>query len=193
MGMEPTANFFSLSHLRRLRDTEQVAALCYRIRGGAVEFLLVQTGGGRWIFPKGSAEPGLTSAQAAALEAFEEAGVHGRMEQAPFGRYVRRKSRKISSSPSIDTVTTAHLCEVLWLEPPQESGRTPSWFPVEKAKRKLREDRDADYGAELAMMVDRASARILGIHRRSRNVSHVKSKLIEIESIRGMLVANKRR
>src|ERR1039458_10110116 len=81
-----------LSQLRKTRECEQVAAVCYRLRRGAIEFLLVQTrGSGRWIFPKVSAEPGLTHAQAAALEAFEEAGVHGRIEEASFTRYVRRK------------------------------------------------------------------------------------------------------
>src|SRR5690242_7794641 len=87
-----SASFVRLSQLRKLRGCDQVAAICYRIRNAAIEFLLVQTGGGRWIFPKGSAEPGLTNAQAAALEAYEEAGVHGRIEEAPFARYVRLKS-----------------------------------------------------------------------------------------------------
>src|SRR6059058_1167396 len=83
---------FRVSQVRRLRKCQQVAAVCYRIRGGGIEFLLVQTRGGRWTFPKGGVEPGLTHAQAAALEAYEEAGVHGRMEEeVSFTRYVRRK------------------------------------------------------------------------------------------------------
>ena len=86
-----SAKFFRLAELRKLKQCEQVAAVCYRVRAGVIEFLLVQTGKGRWIFPKGSVEPGLTHAQAAALEAFEEAGVHGRMEEACFTRYLRRK------------------------------------------------------------------------------------------------------
>ena len=176
-----------------MRGSEQVAAVCYRIRNGAIEFLLVQTGGGRWTFPKGSAEPGLTTAQAAALEAFEEAGVHGRMEQAAFGRYVRPKSRKVSSTSAIDVVTTAHLCEVLWLEPPQDSGRNPTWFSMEKAKRRLREDRGSSYGAQLARMIDRAVARILNLRRGPRARDSAASKLISIDSIRGTLEPAKRR
>ena len=86
--------------------------MCYRIRGGGIEFLLVQTRGGRWTFPKGSVEPGLTHAQAAALEAYEEAGVHGRMEEASFTRYLRRKG---GSSAAIELGVSAHLCEVLRL------------------------------------------------------------------------------
>src|SRR5438132_1564227 len=66
---------FRVSQVRRLRKCQQVAAVCYRIRGSNIEFLLVQTRGGRWTFPKGGVEPALTHAQAAALEAYEEAGV----------------------------------------------------------------------------------------------------------------------
>jgi 8-oxo-dGTP pyrophosphatase MutT (NUDIX family) len=148
--------FFSPSHLRRLRGCEQVAAVCYRLRNRQVEFLLVQTRGGRWTFPKGGAEPGLTTAQAAALEAFEEAGVHGRMEVASFARYVRPKRGSGRKATEIAQVVTAHLCEVLRLDTPQESGRTPTWFSPEKAKRRLREDRAANYGKELARVIERA-------------------------------------
>src|ERR1700735_3892675 len=109
----PAAKFFQLSELRRLRRSEQVAAVCYRIRGKAIEFLLVQTRGGRWIFPKGSAEPGLTHAQAAALEAFEEAGVHGCIEEAAFAQYRRKRGgeRKSSRRPARkEFAVNAHLC-----------------------------------------------------------------------------------
>src|SRR5271163_3632220 len=118
----PSVKFFRLSQLRRLRGCEQVAAICYRVRGSSVEFLLVRTGSGHWTFPKGSAEPGLTHAQAAALEAFEEAGVHGRMEEACFARYRRRQTGDKRRS-AIALNVSAHLCEVTRLDPPQESNR----------------------------------------------------------------------
>jgi 8-oxo-dGTP pyrophosphatase MutT (NUDIX family) len=157
-----STKFVRLSHLRRLRGDQQVAAVCYRVRGVDIEFLLVQTrGSGRWTFPKGSAEPGLTHAHAAALEAFEEAGVHGRMEEASFASYIRRKtgaSRKPASSRKQTVI--AHLCEVTRLEAPQEFDRNPTWFSPEKAKRCLREDRGAEYAADLARVVERAVARI---------------------------------
>src|SRR6266436_4724877 len=88
---QPPVRFFPPAQLRQMRGREQVAAVCYRLRNRSIEFLLVQTGGGRWTFPKGSAEPGLTHAQSAALEAFEEAGVHGRLEDVSFARYVRKR------------------------------------------------------------------------------------------------------
>jgi len=142
-----------------MRRKDQVAAVCYRIRNRKIEFLLVQTRGGRWTFPKGGAEAGLTPAQAAALEAFEEAGVHGRIEEARFASYVCKK-RGSRGSRARDVVVSAHLCAVLWLGPPEESGRNPSWFSPEKTKRRLREDRNRPDGEQFARVVDRAVARI---------------------------------
>ncbi len=161
---QPSAKFLRLAHLRKLRKCEQVAAVCYRVRGSGIEFLLVQTRGGRWTFPKGGAEPGLTHAQAAALEAFEEAGVHGRMEEASFTRYFLRKPgdtrNSAASSARKGLAVSAHLCEVSRLDPPQEFNRNRTWFSSEKAKWHLREGRPADYGMALARVVDRAVNRI---------------------------------
>ena len=156
---ETEAKVFRLSHLRKLRGCEQVAAVCYRVRRRRIEFLLVQTRGGRWIFPKGSAEPGLSNAQAAALEAFEEAGVHGRIEEASFARYLRQKSPGFRGTP-IEVSTSTYLCKVSRLDPAPEANRDPSWFSPEKAKRRLREDRAPEYGSELARVIDLAVTRI---------------------------------
>ena len=166
---QSSANFVRLAELRKLKECDQVAAVCYRVRDGNIEFLLVRTRKGRWIFPKGSAEPGLTHAQAAALEAFEEAGVHGRMEEASFTRYIRRRRGEVRNSSARlaekESAVDAHLCQVLRLVPPQELDRNPTWFSAEKAKRRLQEDRTPDFGSELARVVDRAVSRI----RRSRS------------------------
>jgi 8-oxo-dGTP pyrophosphatase MutT (NUDIX family) len=142
------------------------------MRGGGIEFLLVQTRGGRWIFPKGGVEPGLTHAESAALEAFEEAGVHGRMEKISFARYFRKLSTAIPKTraqsgrrpPEAELAVAAHLCEVSKLEPPQEAGRNPTWFSADKAKQRLLKDRATEFGAELVRVVDRALSRIERLH-----------------------------
>lgn len=157
--MNAAANLMPSSRLPEER--QQVAAVCYRIVKRGPEFLLVQTRGGRWIFPKGGAEPGLTYAQSAALEAFEEAGVHGRIEAIPFARYFRRKTDH-GEQPEGEVI--AHLCEVSHLEKPQEANRNPTWFSAEKAKLKLLERRRREFGAELSRIVDRAVARIQRLH-----------------------------
>src|SRR5580658_10932238 len=164
MGVEAAEKLSPPSRLPGRR--RQAAAVCYRIRKRGIEFLLVQTRGGRWIFPKGGAEPGLALAQSAALEAFEEAGVHGRVEEIPFARYFRRRPDATANAVQSETplAVAAHLCEVSRLEPPQESDRNPTWFSAENAKRRLLEGRAQEFGAELTRVVDRAVARILRLH-----------------------------
>jgi 8-oxo-dGTP pyrophosphatase MutT (NUDIX family) len=181
-----SAKFLRLAHLRRLRGCEQVAAVCYRVRGNDIEFLLVQTRKGRWTFPKGSAMPGLTHAQAAALEAFEEAGVHGRMEEASFARYIHRKGGNLRGSVETELAVSAHLCEVLRLGPPQEFDRNPTWFSAEKTKRRLREDRAPDFGAELARVVDRAVSRVRRLRRGTGPAADLPQKVefIDIAKVR---------
>jgi 8-oxo-dGTP pyrophosphatase MutT (NUDIX family) len=65
------------------RITEQAGAILHR-RG---EFLIVTTNAGGWSIPKGGIERGETSAEAAAREALEEAGVEGEVDPAPFEIY----------------------------------------------------------------------------------------------------------
>jgi 8-oxo-dGTP pyrophosphatase MutT (NUDIX family) len=67
----------------------QVAALPWRFsEDGEVEVLLITTRATRrWVIPKGWPIKGLTSAQAAAQEAFEEAGVTGGPSKKKIGVY----------------------------------------------------------------------------------------------------------
>jgi len=180
---------------------QQVAAVCYRTGSLGIEFLLVRTRGGRWIFPKGGVEPGLTQAQSAALEAYEEAGVHGRIEEMPFARYrvgkpgaEKSKSKRRRNGNSGDAVrevasetVTAHLCEVSHLEAPQEAYRTPTWYTAEKTKRRLMADRDAEFGEELASLVDRAASRIQRLAvSGSREFQNDALRKVRFEALEGM-------
>ncbi|MFB1024420.1 MAG: NUDIX domain-containing protein, partial [Octadecabacter sp.] len=64
----------------------QFAALCYRIKNEKVQFCLVTSRRScRWIVPKGWPMNGQTPMDAAATEAFEEAGVRGKIEPRPIG------------------------------------------------------------------------------------------------------------
>lgn len=161
---ESSNRFVRLSQLHKLSKCEQVAAVCYRLRGADIEFLLVQTRGSRrWTFPKGSAERGLTHAQAAALEAFEEAGVHGRIEEASFAHYLCRKRgaapKSSSRSGGKGFSVNAYLCQVMRLSKPKEADRNRTWFSAQDASRRLRDGREND-GAQLAHVVDKAVVRI---------------------------------
>ena len=167
------SEFMRVSSIRKLSKWEQVAAVCYRVRG-EIEFLLVRTrSGGRWTFPKGGVELGLTPAQVAALEAFEEAGVHGRIEQTSFARYVSRKSGKSKRScVPTELIVHAYLCEVLRLARPKEPGRDRTWFSAEEARRQLRQGRDTNGALALANVIEKAILRIKHLQREFRSASH---------------------
>jgi 8-oxo-dGTP pyrophosphatase MutT (NUDIX family) len=69
----------------------QAGAVPFRIRDSRLEFLLVTSNRGNWIFPKGIVEPGDTPEKAALKEASEEAGVFGEILPGPLGSYGDRK------------------------------------------------------------------------------------------------------
>jgi 8-oxo-dGTP pyrophosphatase MutT (NUDIX family) len=137
-----------------------VAAVCYRVRRRELEFLLVRTRNGHWTFPKGGVDEDATNADAAAREAYEEAGVKGRVEHTPFVSYLHCKPTGLRSQRRV-VLVDAHLCEVRRLVPPQELHRDPTWFKASKAKRRLREYRTPEYAAEVIRVIDRAMERIL--------------------------------
>jgi 8-oxo-dGTP pyrophosphatase MutT (NUDIX family) len=139
----------------------KVAAVCYRVnREGEVEFLLVRTASGRWTFPKGGVDGDASAAVAAAREAFEEAGVRGRIEPSSFTRYLHHKRNPFRRARAQEMAVDAYLCRVLQLVTPLEIDRDPTWFSASRAKRRLRECRAAKYGAELERVVDCAVERI---------------------------------
>lgn len=80
---------------------------------------------GRWVFPKGGVESGMTPIEAAAQEALEEAGVVGEVGAQPIGRYRVPKIRP----PLIWTIDVSlypmRIEEVLdiWIEADQRRRR----------------------------------------------------------------------
>jgi len=70
----------------------QFGALCWRRRAGEVEILLVTSRGSkRWIIPKGWPVDRATPAAAAETEAWEEAGVSGKVSPVCLGIYSYEK------------------------------------------------------------------------------------------------------
>lgn len=161
----------------------QVAAICYRRRGTAIEFLLVNTNGGsKWTFPKGSTDPRLSHSQAAAREASEEAGAIGTIEPRHFHLYLHSKGVFWQASGVQEFVVKAYLMEVHQMRRPDEGNRRPTWFSPEEAKRRLAKGREVKYFHELEAVVDRALERIQyhselwSAYPNARNVRQVSSK-----------------
>ncbi len=61
------------------------------LTGGGI-MLITARRSGRWIIPKGHIEKGMTPAESAAKEAWEEAGVSGTVGAEPVGTYRYRRS-----------------------------------------------------------------------------------------------------
>jgi len=146
-------------HSKFTGERIHVAAVCYRIKDDEPEFLLVRTRGGRWTFPKGGVDDDATHAEAAAREAFEEAGVHGQIEHQPFHWYFHMKRGRLRSHGEVVPVQ-AHLCEVQRLVPPMERDRNPTWFKLEKARRRLQENRTAEFADEVIEVLEQAVRQI---------------------------------
>jgi 8-oxo-dGTP pyrophosphatase MutT (NUDIX family) len=79
-----------------------------RSRDGEIEILLITSRETRrWVVPRGNAIPGLRSYEAAAQEAFEEAGIRGPVEPEAVGTYRYHKRRGGSMVPA-----EVELCRV---------------------------------------------------------------------------------
>lgn len=111
----------------------QFAALCYRIKNDKVQFCVVTSRrSGRWIVPKGWPMNGETPPDAAATEAYEEAGVRGKIYQRPIGVFSYYKVRSENELPCIAVVYPLHVKKVLanW---PEKNERTRRWLSRKKA------------------------------------------------------------
>jgi 8-oxo-dGTP pyrophosphatase MutT (NUDIX family) len=135
----------------------QVAAICYRRTADSVEFLLVNTNGGaKWTFPKGAPERSMSHSQAAAREAFEEAGVRGEIEPRHFHLYLYSKGVFWRPPGVREFVVKAFLMEVEQMGHPHEPDRNPTWFLPENARKMLAKGREVKYAKEMQSVVDRA-------------------------------------
>ena len=74
------------------RTYEQSAVVPYRFKDGKIQILLISSRKrSRWVVPKGLIERRMTPAQSAAKEAFEEAGIRGKVSESLIGSYTYKK------------------------------------------------------------------------------------------------------
>lgn len=115
-------------------DQKQIAALPFRMGAeGRPEVLLVTSREtGRWIVPKGWPMKNLKPHEAAAQEAYEEAGVRGAISKQAIGRYVYWKRKSNHFILCHVDVFPLRVTEQLatWREKGQRETR---WFTPEDA------------------------------------------------------------
>lgn len=113
----------------------QFGALCYRVHKDETQVLLITSRmSKRWIIPKGWPQDGVTPAQSAANEAFEEAGVTGKSVNLCIGMYSYTKimdedQDDLPCAVSVFPIRVKKLLDKY----PEVKLRKRRWFSVKKA------------------------------------------------------------
>lgn len=124
----------SLHSGRKTDLRTQFAALCYRVTRDKPEFLMITSRGtGRWIIPKGWPEHGKTPAEAALQEAWEEAGVKGRITGPCLGLYSYQK--ETDDEGVLPCVAMVYPVRVTALKDdyPERGQRKRRWMSAKRA------------------------------------------------------------
>lgn len=118
----------------------QVAALCWRMSRRGLEVLLITSlNSKRWILPKGWPEADLTGAENAAREAFEEAGVTGKIAAHPVGHYHYLKERREGSGMPVRVDVFALAVTKQLDDWPEKGQRSMIWVPLSDAIARISE------------------------------------------------------
>lgn len=107
---------------------------------GQVEVMLITSRGGqRWVPPKGNLMTDRAPHEAAAQEAYEEAGVLGRISPEPLGAYRCLKSRANGGAVLVDVTLYPMRVDARAGDWPEKGQRTILWFEPGSAARAVRE------------------------------------------------------
>jgi len=112
----------------------QCGAICYRLEKGKPRILLITSRGtGRWVIPKGWPMDGKTAAEAAEIEAWEEAGVEGRLHPVCLGIYSYLKT--LERGQSLPCVVSVYALRVKTLAHnfPEQGQRKRKWVSAKRA------------------------------------------------------------
>jgi 8-oxo-dGTP pyrophosphatase MutT (NUDIX family) len=125
---------YALSMLQRPRAL-QIAALCQRMHEGQRQVLLITSrGSGRWIIPKGWTMRGKTAAQAAEIEAWEEAGVcPSNVGGEAIGSYTYHKVKRGGLPVPVEVLVYGVWVRSLSDDFPEVGQRKRAWMTPQEA------------------------------------------------------------
>ena len=125
-------------NLKTASLVEQSGVIPYRIQNdGKIEVMLITSSGGkRWVIPKGLIEPDMTPQDSAAKEAWEEAGLLGKVFPDLMGTYEYYKSGYICGYACQVEVFLLQVQTVLgnW---PEANNRKRHWVSIPKAIKRV--------------------------------------------------------
>ncbi|MFL5016720.1 MAG: NUDIX hydrolase [Rhizobium sp.] len=121
---------------------QQYGALCFRhgSAGSDIEILVITSReSARWVIPKGWPMKGKKPFEAAAIEAWEEAGVRGVVKKKPVGRYTYLK--ELDNGEVVPCIVDMFQMEVTDISGDfKERGlRILEWVSPDEAARRVRE------------------------------------------------------
>lgn len=123
----------------------QVAALCWRLRKGRAQVLLVTSREtGRWVLPKGWPMLGHAPEIAAQREAWEEAGVEGKISPEAIGCYGYQKILRNRNPMPCSVKVFPLRVQTLKGSFPERKERRRKWFTAEEATHLVAEPELAD-------------------------------------------------
>ena len=128
------------AHAKKRRARLQYATLAYRTSPELEVLLVSSRETGRWVIPKGWPMKGRKPHAAAALEAFEEAGVTGTISKSPIGTY--NYDKRLSDGDVITCTVEIYpmMVEVELTDWPEREQRSRQWFSLTTATEAVDED-----------------------------------------------------
>ena len=131
--------------LKKPLANTQYAALPWRDSGEGREVLLISSrDSGRWVIPKGWPIRGLSPAETAAREAYEEAGVGGQMTKKPI--CVFEYPKKFDGGKTQNCSVEVFGLEQMIQHPswPEQGQRLLQWFSLREAANAVQEPKLKD-------------------------------------------------
>lgn len=131
---------------------KQFAALPFRVRGSRIDVLLITTRRKRrWSIPKGWPIDAAKPHRTAEIEAWEEAGLVGRVKPKDVGRYTHRKARRKRKVLCHIRVFPLKVRKQMkrW---PERGQRDMIWLPASQAAARV-------HKAEIARLIERFARR----------------------------------
>ncbi|MBB3545347.1 NUDIX hydrolase [Rhizobium sp. BK399] len=123
----------------RAEPVRQFGALCLRTMSDGPEVLLITTRETkRWMIPKGWPIRGLRPHKVAEREAWEEAGVIGKVSRKLFGRF--RYSKILCNGLEVEPVVDVYLLKVRRRKKqfPEMTERNVAWMKPKEAARRVK-------------------------------------------------------
>lgn len=129
------------SHEPDREPRSQFAALPWRRAGdGGIQVLLITSRETRrWVIPKGWPIKGMSSAKSAAREAFEEAGVVGKIAKAPIGSFAYDKRLRNGRLQHVRVAVFALQVEREREAYLEKGQREKLWLPAAEAAERVEE------------------------------------------------------